>query len=117
MKQITIAILLCTACDVRSPAPPRVGRDYDLEAYEQAVKWPSPAPTAVMTLAQMYLSSGRYEDGYAYFSARSDEAPEYALFVALEGLFQVRMNEQIALLERIAWVEDGMAKLDRAVDL
>jgi hypothetical protein len=70
----------------------------------------------ILALAGRYLVAGRDQQAYGYFRERAAAAPDQALFVALEGMFQVRMAGQVFLLRRVAWVKDGIAKLDRAAD-
>src|SRR5262249_46089721 len=39
------------------------------------------------------------------------------LFVALEGVFQARQADSVSLFRRVGWLNDAVAKLDRAVTL
>src|SRR5438105_3775204 len=105
-----LTILMLAAC-AHSPAEPRVTRDRELESLEQAVRWPNASVPVVMQLANAYLSTHRYADGYAYFDGLPKERP---LFEALAGVFQARSAEQVPLLKRVAWVEQAIAKLDDA---
>jgi glyoxylase-like metal-dependent hydrolase (beta-lactamase superfamily II) len=100
----------------RGPAPPPIARDVDTEALEQAVRWPEATPGVVMQLASQYLATHHEETGYRYFSERAQAVPARPLFLALSGLFQVRMAGQVPLLRRVRWVEDGIGKLDRAAE-
>lgn len=100
----------------RGPTPPPIARDVDSEALEQAVRWPKPTPPVVMQLASRYLATHREEAGYRYFSERAQAVPDRPLFLALSGLFQVRMAAHVPLLRRVHWVEDGIGKLDRAAE-
>ena len=87
-----------------------------LEALKAAVRWPTPALPVILALTGQYLAAGRDEEAYGYFRERAAAAPDQAIFVALEGMFQTRMAGQVFLLRRVAWVKDGIAKLDRAAD-
>src|SRR5207244_2795786 len=46
---------------------------------------------------------------------RAKSAPDRPLFVALEGFFQARVADDVVWLRRGGWVNDAVAKLDRAV--
>jgi glyoxylase-like metal-dependent hydrolase (beta-lactamase superfamily II) len=81
---------------------------------EKAAGWSNAAPSTVALLAGEYLVAGRDREGYAYFRDRARRAPERPLFLALEGLFQVRLADEVFLLRRTAWVEDALRKLDAA---
>ena len=87
-----------------------------LEALKEAGRWPNPTLPVILTLTSQYLAAGRDEDAFAYFRERAAAAPEQAVLLALEGLFQTRMGRQVFLLRRVAWVKDAIAKLDRAAD-
>ena len=117
-----VVVLVGTAgCNVFAPPrpaqPPRLTRNRMLESLEQAVRWRDPATQTVMLLANEYLAGDHVRAGYEYFAARAREAPDQVLFTALAGLFQARTAPEIALLDRVAWVEDALAKLDRAAAL
>src|SRR4029453_17410963 len=43
--------------------------------------------------------------------------PGRGLFLALEGVFQARQADKVSLFRRVAWVNEAVAKLDRAVVL
>src|SRR5437762_14002487 len=106
--RLMATILLLGAC--AHPAPePRVTRDRELESLEEAVRWPNASTPVVLQLANAFLSMHRYTDGYAYFDGLPKERP---VFEALAGVFQARSAEQVPLLNRVAWVEQGIAKLD-----
>ena len=80
------------------------------------MRWPTPSIAAILTLTGQYLAAGRDQEAYSYFRERAAAAPDQPIFGALEGTFQIRMAGQVFLLRRVAWVKDGIAKLDRAAD-
>jgi glyoxylase-like metal-dependent hydrolase (beta-lactamase superfamily II) len=96
------------------PAAP-ITRNRQLEALEQAVRWPEPAVTTVLTLANEYAASHRVREGYAFFEQRAQETPKRALFVAVSGMLQARMTPGVPADQRGAWLSAALAKLDRAV--
>ena len=106
--------LLAGCGSVRGANPP-ITRNLELEAFQEAVRWPNPDPQAVITLVGQFIAGQRDQEGYAYFQERAKAQPDQPLFLALEGLFQARMAGQVPLLQRIAWVKEAAAKLDRAV--
>src|SRR5262245_43600809 len=97
--------------DTVGPSPRRM-----LEALKEAVRWPTPATPVILALTGEYLAAGRDAEAYDYFRERATDSPDAALFLALEGTFQLRMADRVFLLRRIAWVKDGIAKLDRAAE-
>ena len=91
--------------------------DLELEALKQAVRWPNADVTAVMALAGRLMAGRRDADGLAYFRERAASEPSRGIFLALEGVFQARQADKVSLFRRVAWVNDAVAKLDRAVAL
>ena len=91
--------------------------DLELEALKEAVSWPRADVAAVMTLAGRLMAGRRDAEGFAYFSERAASAPGRGLFLALQGVFQARQADSVSLFRRVAWVNDAVAKLDRAVVL
>src|SRR6516162_739520 len=91
--------------------------DLELEALEEAVSWAKADVAAVMTLAGRLMAGRRDAEGLAYFSERAASEPGRGLFLALEGVFQARQAGSVSLFRRVAWVNDAVAKLDRAVAL
>ena len=91
--------------------------DLELEALKEAVSWPRADVAAVMTLAGRLMAGRRDAEGFAYFSERAASEPGRGLFLALQGVFQARQADSVSLFRRVAWVNDAVAKLDRAVVL
>jgi len=91
--------------------------DLELEALKEAVSWPKADVAAVMSLAGRLMAARRDAEGLAYFHERAASEPGRGLFLALEGVFQARQANSISLFRRVAWVNDAVAKLDRAVAL
>jgi len=91
--------------------------DLELDALKEAVRWPKADRTAVMVLAGRFMAGRRDADGLAYFRDRAASEPCRGLFLALEAVFQARQADSVSLFRRVAWVNDAVAKLDRAVAL
>ena len=91
--------------------------DLELEALKEAVRWPKADVTAVMALTGRLMAGRRDAEGLAYFRERAASEPDRGLFLALEGVFQARQAGDVSLFRRVAWVNDAVAKLDRAVAL
>jgi glyoxylase-like metal-dependent hydrolase (beta-lactamase superfamily II) len=108
-----IALLLAVGC-ARTPPPPPLTRNSELDAFEEAVRFKNPTTATVAGLVNQYLATGRDGDGYAYFCERARSVPERPVFGALCGLFQARLAPTIPLLKRVAWVKDAMARMDVA---
>jgi glyoxylase-like metal-dependent hydrolase (beta-lactamase superfamily II) len=92
-----------------------ITRHLELEALQEAVRWPDPSPRTVLTLAGQFMAHRRDDEGYTFFQERATSQPDQPLFLALEGLFQARAAGQVPPLQRAAWVNEALAKLDRAV--
>jgi glyoxylase-like metal-dependent hydrolase (beta-lactamase superfamily II) len=90
-------------------------RDLELEALQEAVRWPNPDVTSVLVLTGRFIAARQDREAHAYFKERATEAPDQLLFLALDGFFQARVADDVFLLRRIAWVNDAIGKLDRAV--
>jgi Alkyl sulfatase and related hydrolases len=91
--------------------------DLEVEALKEAVRWPKADVAAVMTLAGRLMAGRRDAEGLAYFHERAASERDRGLFLALEGVFQARQAGSVSLFRRVAWVNDAVAKLDRAVAL
>ena len=90
-------------------------RDLELEALQEAVRWPKPDVSTVLALVGRFVAAGRDQEGYAYFQERTRDAPDRPLFLALEGFFQARVAGDVFLLRRTGWVNAAVAKLNGAV--
>jgi glyoxylase-like metal-dependent hydrolase (beta-lactamase superfamily II) len=102
------------ACQSDTQAAPAYSFDAPLEGYRQAAAWDGARDEVILSLASHYFASRREEDGYQYFTERTQAAPTRALYLALQGVFQVRMSGQVALTSRTAWVEAAIEKMDLA---
>ena len=92
-----------------------ITRNFELEALQEAVRWPNPTPGTVLTLAGQFMASRRDDAGYTFFQERATSQPDQPLLLALEGFFQARLAGTVPLLQRGAWVNEALMKLDRAV--
>jgi glyoxylase-like metal-dependent hydrolase (beta-lactamase superfamily II) len=91
--------------------------DLELDALKEAVRWPKADVTTVMMLAGRLMAGRRDAEGLTYFRDRAASDPGRGLFLALEGVFQARQAASVSLFRRVAWVNDAVTKLDRAVAL
>ncbi len=92
-----------------------VTRNVELEALQEAVRWPNPTPQTVLALAGQFMANRRDHEGYTFFQERATSQPDQPLLLAPEGLFQARSAGEVPLLQRVAWVNEALVKLDRAV--
>jgi glyoxylase-like metal-dependent hydrolase (beta-lactamase superfamily II) len=114
----TIAIGVGLVAGARTVAAERpIVPDLELDALKEAVSWPKADVPAVMALAGRLMAGRRDAEGLAYFRERAASEPGRGLFLALEGVFQARQADTVSLFRRVAWVNDAVAKLDRAVTL
>src|SRR5262249_44074608 len=113
-----IAVGIGLVAGPRSMAAERlIVPDLELDALKEAVRWPKANVAAVMMLAGRLMAGRRDAEGLAYFHDRAASEPSRGLFLALEGVFQARQADSVSLFRRVAWVNDAVAKLDRAVAL
>jgi len=101
----------------RAVGAPPIARDVEIEALQEAVRWPNATVQTVMALAGRLMAARRDAEGQAYFHERAAAEPKRGLFLALEGLFQARRAGEVSLFRRVAWVNDAATKLDGAVTL
>jgi glyoxylase-like metal-dependent hydrolase (beta-lactamase superfamily II) len=113
---ITIGVGLATAARAGAREAPIV-RDLEMDALKEAVRWPNADVTAIMSLAGRLMAVQRDADGLVYFRERAASEPGRGLFLALESVFQVRQAGQVSVFRRVAWVNEAVARLDRAVEL
>jgi glyoxylase-like metal-dependent hydrolase (beta-lactamase superfamily II) len=90
-------------------------QDSDLESLKVAVSWPKADVAAIVALTGRFIAENRDAEAYTYFQERAKAEPNQPIFLALEGVFQARTANTVWLLRRVSWVEDAIAKLDRAV--
>jgi glyoxylase-like metal-dependent hydrolase (beta-lactamase superfamily II) len=99
----------------------RIGRQLEVEALMQAVRWPNPDRRAVLILAGLLLAGRRFEEGYDYFSELAKAEPDQPLFDTLAGVFQVRTGQDVgqalARLDAAAEREPGLANYFRGLVL
>src|SRR5215470_15303784 len=91
--------------------------DLELDALKEAVRWPKADVAPIMILAGRLMAGRRDAEGLVYFRERVASEPSRGLFLALEGVFQARQAGSVSLFRRVAWVNDAVTKLDRAVAL
>jgi glyoxylase-like metal-dependent hydrolase (beta-lactamase superfamily II) len=89
-------------------------RDLELEALQEAVRWPNAAVPTVVALTGRFIAAQRDQEAFNFFQERAKSQPNRPLFVALEGFFQARVAGDVSLFRRVAWVNDALGKLDKA---
>ena len=77
-------------------------RDPELEALQEAVRWPGAEIQTVVTLVGRFIASHRDQEAHAYFQERAGARPDEPLFLALEGFFQARAARDVSLSEALA---------------
>src|SRR5215475_6296089 len=116
---IAVGVALGAGSGAMAAEPPvqPIVPDLEAEALKEAVHWPQADVTAVMALVGRLSAGRRNAEGLAYFRERAASEPTRGLFLALEGVFQARQAGEVSLFRRVAWVNEAVAKLDRAVAL
>jgi glyoxylase-like metal-dependent hydrolase (beta-lactamase superfamily II) len=117
IKWIAIPVLVLAASLLPASAEPPIARDLELEALQEAGRWPKAEVQTVMTLAGRFMAARRDAEALEYFRERAAAEPARGLFLALEGLFQARRAGEVSVFRRVAWVNEAIGKLDRAVAL
>jgi glyoxylase-like metal-dependent hydrolase (beta-lactamase superfamily II) len=116
-RSLLIAVAFCAAgCAGLARRPPALAQNRELEAFATAAAYPNSEVAVAIIAAQQYLAARREQEGYEYFQRLAREQPQRPVFVSLEGLMQARMAGDVALLRRVAWVEDAIRKLDRGAE-
>jgi glyoxylase-like metal-dependent hydrolase (beta-lactamase superfamily II) len=118
-SRLSLAIvgsLLLAACAGTPRPPPAVAQNREIDAFAQAAAWPNAEPLIPIVAAQEFVAAHHERDGYDYFQRLAREQPQRPILVSLEGLLQTRAAGEIPLLRRVAWVEEGIGKLDRGAE-
>ena len=89
--------------------------DLELEALQEAARWPNVAVPTVVALTGRFIATKRDQEAFTFFKESAKSQPDRPLFLALEGFFQARVAGEVSIFRRIAWVNDAVAKLDKAV--
>ncbi|HLZ72131.1 MAG TPA: MBL fold metallo-hydrolase [Dehalococcoidia bacterium] len=100
---------------MRTHANPNTSRYLELDALQEAVRWPTVERRTIVVLAGQLLATRQFQRGYAFFRERAAAQPNEPLLLALEGVFQARLAGRKPLFRRPAWIRDAVGKLDRAV--
>ncbi|MBI1820589.1 MAG: MBL fold metallo-hydrolase [Nitrospirae bacterium] len=91
-----------------------LARDYTLDNFQEAGRWPNQDPVLLLSTMQLFYSTGRTQQGVRYFHSLSETYPDRALLKVCEGTLMAKMAYDVSLLKRIGWVNDALKKLDEA---
>lgn len=80
----------------------------EIDTLKEAAAWPGAAQRTVVVLASQLMAAGLDQEGFDYFTARSQAAPADALSLALAGAFESGLDGR---------AEQGIAKLDAATGM
>src|SRR5215213_1618929 len=83
-----------------------ITRNLELEALQEAVRWPNATPRTVLAVVGQLLAARRDQEGWAYFRERTTAQPEQPLFAAVAGFFQTRLTGQQPLQQQAAWLDE-----------
>src|SRR5882724_3879209 len=108
--------LLAVGCSGIAPRPPALTQNRELEAFAAAAAYPNAEPAVALLAAQQYMAAHREQEGYEVFQRLAREQPDRPILLSLEGMMQARMAGDVALLQRVGWVEDAIRKLDRSAE-
>jgi len=112
LSLILVAPFVASCWGATRPPPP-VTQNRSLSPFAAAAAYPNAEPAVAIIAAQEYVAAHRPQDGYEYFQRLAREQPGRPILVSLEGMLQARMAGDVALLKRVGWVEEAIAKLDR----
>ena len=108
--------LLAVGCSGIAPRPPALTQNRELEAFAAAAAYPNAEPAVALLAAQQYMAAHREQEGYEVFQRLAREQPGRPILLSLEGMMQARMAGDVALLQRVGWVEEAIRKLDRGAE-
>jgi glyoxylase-like metal-dependent hydrolase (beta-lactamase superfamily II) len=116
MRVILSLLLVVAGCSSslaigRLPVHP----NRELAILREGASQPDAAPFTILALYGQYAASRRDYEAYLFFQARAAQNPKQPLYLAIEAVFQARVANDVALLDRVAWVDDAIKKIDRAV--
>src|SRR5207247_2192484 len=93
-----------------------VTRHLEIEALQEILRWPDARPEAAAILAGQLLAARRDREGFEYFRERAAARPDEPVFTSLEGLFQARLATEQPADRLLPWLQEALAKLDRAAE-
>src|SRR5712664_749088 len=108
--------LVAVGCSGIAPRPPALAQNRELEAFAAAAAYPNAEPAVALLAAQQYMAAHREQEGYEVFRRLAREQPDRPILLSLEGMMQARMAGDVALLQRVGWVEEAIRKLDRGAE-
>jgi len=112
---LALASLAAGACGRMSAKETPVSQLRPLDALLEVATYPNADTVVVLSTLQQLIASHREWQGYDFFGRLAREQPDRAVFFfGLQAVLQARVAGQVPLLKRAAWVEDAIAKLDRA---
>jgi glyoxylase-like metal-dependent hydrolase (beta-lactamase superfamily II) len=118
-RRLAVAVpVLLAACAVSPsfrppPTPPPLSQQRPLTALLEAAAYPNSQMPVVLVTMQQLTAAHREWQGYEYFGRLAAEQPQRrALFRAMQAVMQARVAGAVPLLQRVAWVEDAIRKLD-----
>jgi hypothetical protein len=83
---LAVAFLVASS-ESRSGEGQPIMRDLELEALQEAVRWPNAEVPTTVALGGRFIASDRDQEAYTYFQGRARSQPDRPLFLALEGFF------------------------------
>jgi glyoxylase-like metal-dependent hydrolase (beta-lactamase superfamily II) len=105
-------LLALGGCSSTLSNEPQLTQNRGIDTFGRLASLPAARDIVVLTAASQYLAAHREHDGQAFFAKLAQAHRERPLFRSLEGLMQVRVASDITLLQRVAWVESAIQKLD-----
>ena len=108
--------LIGAACSSIPRPAPQLAQNREVEGFAAAAAWPNAEVAVPIIAAQEFMAARHERDGYEYFQRLAREQPDRPVLTSLEGLLQARSAGEIPLLQRVAWVEEAIRKLDRGAE-
>jgi glyoxylase-like metal-dependent hydrolase (beta-lactamase superfamily II) len=115
-RSVVSLVCLLLGCGTVSAGRPALQRNGALSVLEQAAREPNATPPTVLALYLAYANSHHAYEGMQFFAERARAQPDQPLFLALEGVCQAKLVNEVGLFKQVGWVNEGLAKLDRAVE-
>ena len=115
VRAALVAFVVLVGCAHTSVRPAESSAaNSELEGLKAVAKMPGALPLTQVALAQQFIATDNDRRGLDYFAQRVREDGEAPTPLALQALFMARVAGEVPLARRIRWVEDALARLDRA---
>jgi glyoxylase-like metal-dependent hydrolase (beta-lactamase superfamily II) len=111
----TLLVVAATGCATPAPSRPSLEPDVKRETLTAAALVPHAAPITLLATYASFAADGKLYEGLHFFHDQAAARPDEPLLLALEGVCQAKLANDVGFFQRIDWVNDAVKKLDDAV--